>query len=119
MQSGRLLRAAQEFTTAYHDDPALVAEGQGWSRLIRLRADDSAAAVAFHVIDGRVAAVTAGDAAQRAADIELRAPEELLLAVLERRARPAELYLFGELVVQGAEADLLRLDYIAARLERP
>lgn len=125
-----LMDAAQRLARAYQGDPRLVAEGRGWSRSIALRADDQAAGVTFRISDGHITAVLpyVGGAASEggawtagalAHDIELRAPVALLLAVLERRARPAELYLFGELLVLGSDADLNRLDYIFTRLGSP
>jgi hypothetical protein len=42
--------------------------------------------------------------------------ERTLCDVLDLRISPNEPYLFGELTVQGPEADFVRLDYIATEI---
>ena len=105
-------RALACFLAAYEAQPELVTEQRGWSPIIALAATDAQARVAVALADGRVAGVGQADQAT----LEIRGDLRTLCDVLELRRDPNEPYLFGELVVRGAEADFLRLDYIASRL---
>jgi hypothetical protein len=107
-----LPRALACFLAAYAAQPALVSEQRGWSPIIALEATDTRARIAVALADGRVAGVGQADDATLEISGELRT----LCDVLELRRDPSEPYLFGELVVRGAEADFVRLDYIASRL---
>jgi hypothetical protein len=99
------------FLRAYREQPALMAEQRGWSPVIALVATDTGARAAVSLADGQVAGPSAAPAT-----LEITGEEQVLRDVLELRRDPNEPYLFGELVVRGAEADFLRLDYIAGRL---
>jgi putative sterol carrier protein len=101
------------FLRAYEDHPALVAEQRGWSPVIALAATDTDARATVSLDDGRVAP-------ERAAPptLQISGTLQVLCDVLDRRLDPNEPYLFGELVVRGAEADFVRLDYVASRLCR-
>jgi hypothetical protein len=109
---GRLLDWTQDFVAAYHGRPALVGECRGWRCTIALRCPDSGEAVSVQVEDGRVVAVAEGGEGT----LRVTADAAVLEAVLLRRRSPNEPYLFGELLVQGAEADFLQLDYVATTL---
>jgi hypothetical protein len=93
----RLERALARFIEAYQARPDLVAEQRGWNPVIGLSASDASAWVMVAVD-------------------EVRGGLETLCDVLSLRKDPNEPYLFGELTVAGAEADFVRLDYIASRL---
>jgi len=110
---GRLEEALACFLEAYQARPELVAEQRGWSPVIALAASDTGARAVVSLEDGRVARV-GGEA--RPATLEVRADLDILCDVLMLRRDPNEPYLFGELSVQGAEADFVRLDYIVSRL---
>ena len=107
--------AAANFVTSYHSDRALVDEQQGWSPVIALIADDTGDAVTLALRDGQVAEIFNGRAA-REVNVEIRSDHATLCDILELRRGPNEPYLFGELTVQGPEADFVRLDYIVSRL---
>jgi hypothetical protein len=107
-----LARALDRFLDAYRSHPELVEEQRGWSPVIALAATDAVARVSVSLSDGQVTA----SAPPGAPTLEIRADLRTLCDVLELRRDPNEPYLFGELVVQGPEADFLRLDYIASRL---
>lgn len=109
-----LIEALRGFAAAYEARPALVAEQRGWNVTIALAAADTGATARVRLDDGRVAAVD-GEAA-RAGDVVIRADEKVLRDVLALRRSPNEPYLFGELIVEGPEADFLRLDYVATVL---
>jgi hypothetical protein len=109
----RLGRALACFVDAYEARPELVAEQRGWSPIIVLAASNAEARVAVSLEDGRVARVERTPAA---ATLEITADLDTLCEVLTLRRDPNEPYLFGELTVVGAEADFVRLDYIASRL---
>ena len=108
-----LEEALRCFLRAYQERPALVEEQRGWSPVIALAASDTGARAVVSLEDGRVARV--GGEAQPAT-LEVRADLDILCDVLMLRRDPNEPYLFGELSVQGAEADFVRLDYIVSRL---
>jgi len=108
----RLAAAAEHFAAAYHAHAALVAEQAGWRCVIGLRTSDGHA-VTVRVDDGRIVAMAAEAGP---ADLLVTADADTLDDVLRLRRSPNEPYLFGELTVQGAERDFVRLDYIATRL---
>jgi putative sterol carrier protein len=110
----RLGQALACFVTAYEARPELVAEQRGWSPIIALAASDAPARVVVSLEDGRVARAAAAEAGSPT--LEISGDLETLCDVLALRRDPNEPYLFGELVVVGAEADFVRLDYIASRL---
>jgi hypothetical protein len=120
----RLLQALAAFVEAYQARPDLVAEQRGWSPVIALAGSDAPARVVVSLQDGRVARVAAGVAMGREgtapppATLEITGGLDTLCDVLMLRRDPNEPYLFGELLVMGAEADFVRLDYIASRLCR-
>ena len=109
----RLERALAHFVEAYRARPDLVAEQRGWNPVIGLSASDASAWVMVAVDDGRIAPVWDETIAPT---LEVRGGLETLCDVLSLRKDPNEPYLFGELTVAGAEADFVRLDYIASRL---
>src|SRR5688572_5083916 len=111
--SAELDDALGVFLRAYQAHPELVAEQRGWSPIIALAATDVEARVAVALRDGRIAEV--GGPPENAT-LEITGELRVLCDVLELRRDPNEPYLFGELVVRGAETDFLRLDYIASRL---
>jgi hypothetical protein len=107
-----LAQSLSRFAAAYHARPELVAEQRGWSPTIALVAADTGAAARARLEDGRIVALDDGDTG----DVVIRADERTLREVLELRQSPNEPYVFGELVVEGPEADFMRLDYIATVL---
>lgn len=112
----RLGEALDCFVRAYQAQPALVAEQRGWSPIIALAASDTEARVVVALDDGRVAGTAPASAPPT---LEISGGLDILCDVLTLRRDPNEPYLFGELVVVGAEADFVRLDYIASRLCPP
>ena len=100
------------FLEAYRARPALVAQQAGWSPTIALCATDTGASASVRFADGRPL---------RGADsgpptLVVSSDQRTLEEVLRLRLGPNEPYLFGELTVQGPEADFVRLDYIATEL---
>ena len=109
----RLGRALAHFLAAYEARPELVEEQRGWSPVIALAASDAAARVVVSLEDGRVARL---DGTPAPATLQITGGLDTLCDVLMLKRDPNEPYLFGELSVQGAEADFVRLDYIVSRL---
>jgi hypothetical protein len=109
---GRLEAALSVFLDAYADRPDLAAHQKDWSPLIELRAGDTGASVSVRFVDGQPVRVGAGGGAT----LVVSSDEQTLCDVLALRRSPNEPYLFGELTVQGPEADFIRLDYIATEL---
>jgi hypothetical protein len=104
--------ALGRFAAMYHGRPELVGEQKGWTRTIALVATDTGAAARARIADGRIVSVEEGSTG----DVVIRAEEAILRDVLDLHRSPNEPYVFGELLVEGAEADFLRLDYIATVL---
>ncbi|MBM4255104.1 MAG: hypothetical protein FJ147_04315 [Deltaproteobacteria bacterium] len=108
-----LLSAATHFIDVYHANQRLVAQQRGWTLAIGLVAVDSGATVVVQVKDGHVIQLCEENLV---ADMAITAEQNTLCDILELRRSPNEPYMFGELTVRGAEADFLRLDYIATTL---
>jgi hypothetical protein len=100
------------FLDAYDARPDLAGAQAGWSPLIELRATDTGACAAVQFAGGR--AMRVAPAARPT--LIVSSDERTLCDVLALRLSPNEPYLFGELTVQGPEADFVRLDYIATEL---
>jgi hypothetical protein len=119
-----LLSAAAWLRARYHRHAALVDDGRGWSLRIALLPSDHAEGVTLEVREGRIhdiAPYRAGrdgdsELTAPAGDVVIRGCQSLLVDILRLRQSPSEPYLFGELGVDGPEADFLRLDYIVATL---
>lgn len=108
-----LLESARSFVEAYHARPELVAEQRGWRCTIAMVAQGADQAVTVYLDDGRVTRLVAG---HEKADVVVASDQQTLCDVLELRRSPNEPYLFGELTVQGPEADFMRLDYVVTLL---
>lgn len=104
--------ALSVFLGAYVDRPDVVDRQQDWSPFIELRATDTGACAGVQFVDGRPVRMGAGGRAT----LVVSSDERTLCEVLTLKLSPNEPYLFGELTVQGPEADFVRLDYIAAEL---
>ena len=108
-----LATAAARFIAAYHEHTALVADHQDWSPMIVIIAADSGETISLEVERGRI---TALHEHAMPGDLMITADSATLYDILEFRLNPNEPYIFGDLTVQGAEADFLRLDYITTVL---
>lgn len=107
-----LVEALGGFLRAYLGRPDLVGQQKGWSPTITLRATDTAATATVPFVDGRPQRLEATGPAT----LVVSSDERTLCEVLRLKLSPNEPYLFGELTVQGPEADFVRLDYIATAL---
>jgi hypothetical protein len=105
--------ALHQFLRAYGDRPDLIADQQGWSPTIELRATDSQARITVRFVDGRPRALPEPVPSPT---LVVSSDERTLCDVLRLKLSPNEPYLFGELTVRGPEADFVRLDYIASEL---
>jgi len=105
-------QAVAVFLDAYRARPALVAQQTGWSPTIALCATDTGASARVRFADGR----PQPDADAGPPTLVVSSDQRTLEEVLRLRLGPNEPYLFGELTVQGPEADFVRLDYIATEL---
>lgn len=108
-----LQAAAEGFVGIYHADTRLCAGQANWDCVIRLAPDEAVPRVVMTVRKGRVS-VAPDDGGE--CDLEVRASLQVLLDILELRLNPSEPYVFGELTVIGAEADFMRVDYVAGVL---
>lgn len=115
-----LLSDAAAFVDRYHRHPTLLRDGQGWSLCVALRPTDSPDALWLRLHDGRIVDLRAASAnptdPKYAADVTVHAPHSILRDILRLRTLPNEPYLFGDLWVDGPQADFLRLDYVVTTL---
>lgn len=113
-----LRRATERFLAAYHASPQLLVDHADWSVNILLRTSvEGASSDAVGIAVERGRGFLLDEPPDRsAADIAVTAELPILLAILDRRMSPNEPYLFGELLVDGREADFLRLDYLVSSL---
>ena len=100
------------FLDAYRARPALVTQQAGWSPTIALCATDTGASARVRFADGW----PHPDAGGGPPTLVISSDQRTLEEVLRHRLGPNEPYLFGELTVQGPEADFVRLDSIATEL---
>jgi len=107
-----LQAALSVFLDAYLARPELVSRQRGWSPTIALRATDTPSVVTVRFVDGRPQV----ERVEESPTLVVSSDERMLCDVLRLVRSPNEPYLFGELTVQGREADFVRLDYIATEL---
>ena len=110
---GPLASAAEYFIGVYNAREDLIADQRGWTRTITIAASDTGESVTIRAIDGRLSEALG---AAQTPDVVITSDNATLCEVLALRMSPNEPYVFGELTVRGAEADFLRIDYIAACL---
>lgn len=116
IDTDRLLVAAQGFAEAYHANARLCAGQADWNCSICLKATDTGRQLSINIIAGRIVSIQPHDENCR---LTVCASQQILLDILERRLNPNQPYLFGELTVAGAEADFMRIDYVATMLCGP
>lgn len=110
------MQALQAFVQRYHALEALVAEQSDWCCAIHLESRDSPDRACIEIESGRVvgfAQVLEGRS------LTVRSDHAVLVDILTLRRDPNEAYLFGELTVEGAEGDFMRLDYIVTCMCAP
>lgn len=110
--TAQLQQAAAFFVARYHAS-RLCAEQAGWNCRVTLQANDAEVALSLHIDDGRVVSISA---AAEPCDLRVTASLAILLDILHLQLNPNQPYLFGELTLHGAEADFMRIDYIATLL---
>jgi putative sterol carrier protein len=108
-----LLTATQNFAAHYHANTKLCAEQADWNCCICLRASDADVKITAAIAGGKVVSVDGGE---QTCNLMVDAPLQILIDIVELRLNPNQPYLFGELTVIGAEADFMRLDYVATML---
>lgn len=108
-----LIQALRAFVDRYHASNALVAEQSDWCCGICLESQNSPDVVHLAIESGRVVHFTK---AVTGRSLIVRSELSVLVDILAFRRDPNEPYLFGELTVEGAEEDFMRLDYIVTRL---
>lgn len=113
MSALRLDEAARAFVERYHADAKLCGEQADWDCRVLLQASDATEQVALGIRKGRVESLTECDGP---ANLIVTASLRTLVDILQLRLNPNQPYLFGELTLQGEEADFMRVDYVASRL---
>ena len=123
---GSLYSDAMDFVTRYNACTSLVDEQSGWDLILALCATDTGENVFLQVANGKVVEmkterppcfpVSADETSPLPGQVIICAEARLLDDILHLRQPPNEPYLFGDLIVKGAEPDFLRLDYIVMSL---
>jgi putative sterol carrier protein len=85
---------------------------QSWSRLVHFRTLDTGDAFSVTIRDGEIVATGAGVAGQP--DLVVSATSEDLCDMFWGDLNPAQKYLTGEIAIQGAAADVIRIDAMAS-----
>ncbi len=81
-----------------------------WTRTVAVLSEDTGAR---HWIRSEAGAITVGEGdPSRPPDLEVRAPEGVLVDIFSGAVAPTEPYNAGDLLVRGSQEDLLRLDII-------
>jgi predicted lipid carrier protein YhbT len=111
-----LTQALQDFIHRYHGLKPLVAEQSDWCCAIRLESRDSPERACIEIESGRVVGFAQ---ALEGRSLTVRSDHAVLVDILTLRRDPNEAYLFGELTVEGAEEDFMRLDYIVTCMCAP
>ncbi|MEO5694373.1 MAG: SCP2 sterol-binding domain-containing protein [Usitatibacter sp.] len=111
--STNLATSARAFVHRYQADEGLKADHRDWNCTLSLQANDDPQRVGIVIVAGEVQSLLVGAGA---ADLVVSAPLATLVEILELRLNPNQPYLFGELTLQGEEADFMRVDYIASTL---
>ncbi len=108
-----LAASAKAFCAAYAAREDLAQGFRGWTKAIALVASDTGESVVVMIRDGRVLGCESGVGR---GDVVITSNAQTLSEVLELKRGANEPYLYGELLVRGAEEDFLKLDYITSVL---
>lgn len=111
-----LVQALQAFVARYHACEALVSEQADWCCGICLESRDSPDRIQLAIESGRVVRFAPH---LEGRSLIVRSDLAVLVDILALRRDANEPYLFGELTVEGAEEDFMRLDYVVTRLCAP
>jgi putative sterol carrier protein len=101
------------FAQSCSENERLCAMNKDWNRTIEIHVTDHGADFTIVTQNGQV---SARDGKPSVADMIIQAESEVLTAVFYGEVSPNEPYNDGTLRVQGAEQDVLHLDFITAML---
>ncbi len=101
------------FAQSCNENARLGAMIRDWNRVIHVHADDLGQE---HTLTTQGGAVTTQPGTPAAADLTIRAAADVLTQVFYGELSPNEPYNAGTLRIQGAEEDIVRLDFVIAML---
>jgi putative sterol carrier protein len=101
------------FARSCNENARLMAMIRDWNRVLHLHADDLRE---DHTLTTQGGTVTTQPGVPPAADLTVRATADILTQVFYGELSPNEPYNAGTLRIQGAEEDIVRLDFVIAML---
>jgi len=101
------------FADSCNENERLTKMNKDWNRIVEIHVTDEDADFTLTTQDGHV---EISDGKPIAADMIIQAEGEILTQVFYGEVSPNEPYNAGTLRVQGAESDILHLDFITAML---
>lgn len=105
----RLPQALESFVSACNNNARLREMNRDWSRRLQLQADDSAAL--FYLVSEN-GLISYGEGPLQEPDMVIRAAQSILEAIFSGEMTPTEPYNAGDLLVQGHQDDMMRLDIL-------
>jgi len=107
-----ILDALRDYATRCNGNGKLRRMLQTWSRLVHFRALDTGAVFTVRIDKGEIVGTDPGAGGQP--DLVVSATSEDLCDMFWGDLNPAQKYLNGAIVVQGAAADVMRIDAMAS-----
>ncbi len=108
-----LTDSLQSFAESCNENARLMAMIKDWNRVMHIRASDLSADAGLVTQGGTVTALPDAPAA---ADLVLESTAEILTQIFYGELSPNDPYNAGTLRIQGAEEDIVRLDFVIAML---
>ena len=107
-----IVDALADYAARCNENAKLRAMLRGWSRVVHFQATDTGDRFTMRVADGAIVETSAE--AGELADLVVVATSEDLCDLFWGDLNPAQKYMNGEIVVQGAAADVMRIDAMAS-----
>lgn len=103
----------ESFAQSCNENARLMAMVKDWNRILHIQATDLGDDYTLVTHDG---AVTVSAGAPAGPDLTIKSTAEILTEVFYGEVSPNEPYNAGTLRIQGAEDDIVRLDFVIAML---
>ncbi len=104
-----MLQTLEQFAEACNTNARLRQMNRDWSRTIAILPTDRPEVFWLTSKEGFI---QAGQGPVNAADLQIRADHDIIVAVFSGALSPTEPYNAGDLLVKGSQDDLMRLDII-------
>jgi len=108
-----ILDALADYATRCNGNEKLRRMLENWSRLVHFRTLDTGEIFTVSIKNGQVVAIGAGTTGEPP-DLVVSATSEDLCDMFWGDLNPARKYLTGEIAIQGAAADVMRIDAMAS-----